>query len=130
MAKQVEDERKLMESGSQGSGNLVSTLVRAGTSDKTQELSATAGERNVKPLTDAEIFGNIFVFNFAGHDTTAISLVYAVLLLAANPEVQDWIHEEINYHVKDADVSTLKYGDIFPKLKRCLAVLVSSHVSA
>ncbi|TVY85427.1 putative cytochrome P450 CYP13A1 [Lachnellula suecica] len=115
MAKQVEDERQLMDSGSPGTGNLVSNLVHA------------SGEvAGMNPLTDAEIFGNIFVFNFAGHDTTAISLAFAMLLLVANPEVQDWIQEEIRYYANTEDLSTLEYNKVFPKLKRCLAVLMET----
>ena len=118
MLKQVEEERQLMDSGSPGTGTLVSNLVHAGHHNE---------EKNIKPLTDAEIFGNIFVFNFAGHDTTAISLAYGVLLLAANPHIQDWIHEEIQYYLKGEDSDTVPYSDIFPKLKRCLAVFVRLH---
>ncbi|KAF4626589.1 hypothetical protein G7Y89_g11573 [Cudoniella acicularis] len=122
MAKQVKDERQLMDSRSPGTGNLVSNLVRA-----SGEISEQYNqEKSIKPLTDAEIFGNIFVFNFAGHDTTAISLAYGVLLLVANPEVQDWIHEEINHFSKHKGLSTLKYKDTFHKLKRCLAVLLET----
>ncbi|KAL1620250.1 hypothetical protein SLS56_009742 [Neofusicoccum ribis] len=44
-------------------------------------------------LSQEEIFGNMFVFNFAEHDSTAHSLTYVFYLLAAHPEVQDWVNE-------------------------------------
>ena len=114
MITQVKEEEKLKQNAQPGSGTLVSNLVRGGTRNDT-----------VNPLTEAEILGNIFVFNFAGHDTTAISLAYAVLLLVTDPSVQDWIHEEIREYVKDENLQDLDYSSTFPKLKRCIAVLVS-----
>ena len=81
----------------------------------------------MKPLNVDEILGNIFVFNFAGHDTTAISLAYSVLLLVAHPEVQDWISEELNYHLDTSQSEAWKYEEVFPKLKRCLTILVIMH---
>lgn len=121
MSKQVEDELRLIQNGCPGSGTLVSNLVRA-SDESTNKRDSNA---MLKPLTKAEILGNIFVFNFAGHDTTAISLGYAMLLLVAHPQVQNWVHEELQYYIGHVDFSTLDYNSTFPKLKRCLAVLVS-----
>jgi cytochrome P450 len=121
MLKQIEDERNLMQSGKQGTGDLVSNLVRA--SDNA-ENDADSEDMLKSPLSKAEILGNIFVFNFAGHDTTAISLGYVLLLLVAHHDVQDWVHEELQYYIGKEDPKTLSYSDLFPKLKRCLAVLV------
>ena len=115
MTKQMKDEQELLRTGKAGTGTLVSNLVRA--SAESSKQSSGMG-----PLTEEEILGNIFVFNFAGHDTTAISLSYAMLLLVACPDVQDWVHEELQYYLKDSEDP--EYGDIFPKLKRSLAVLV------
>lgn len=123
MASQVEAEKKLIRNGMSGTGNLVSNLVRASNDSKSTSLDHSE-DNKFKPLTNAEILGNIFVFNFAGHDTTAISLSYSILLLVANPQVQDWIHEEIEYYVRDQDSKALAYSELFPKLKRSLAVLV------
>jgi cytochrome P450 len=121
MLKQIEDERNLMQSGKQGTGDLVSNLVRA--SDNA-ENDADSDDMLKSPLSKAEILGNIFVFNFAGHDTTAISLGYVLLLLVAHHDVQDWVHEELQHYIGKEDPKTLSYSDLFPKLKRCLAVLV------
>lgn len=76
-----------------------------------------------KGLTVDEIFGNIFVINFAGHDTTANTLSFGLLLLAAYPEVQDWVAEELDG--LDEDNIKEHYGELFPRLLRCRAVLVS-----
>ncbi|KAL8713214.1 MAG: hypothetical protein Q9220_002735 [cf. Caloplaca sp. 1 TL-2023] len=124
MLDQVADERRLISEGKPGSGTLVSNLVRASeTPQEPKDPSKSKQQQALKPLTMDEILGNIFVFNFAGHDTTSISLAYSVLLLVAHPEVQDWISEEINFHLGSQDPSTWQYELTFPKLKRCLAVL-------
>lgn len=90
--------------------NLLTSLVRAAVKDK--------------QLSREEVLGNMFVFNFAGHDTTATTLAYTFLLLAANPEIQDWMSEEINHVLKGRDPQECNYEE-FPKFKRTLAVLVS-----
>jgi cytochrome P450 len=77
-------------------------------------------------LSVDEIFGNIFVINFAGHDTTANTLAFTMILLAANPEVQDWVREEVRRVTKAMDVADWDYERLFPQLTRCRAVLVSS----
>jgi cytochrome P450 len=76
-------------------------------------------------LNKDEVIGNMFVYNFAGHDTTAHTLAMTFMLLAAYPEVQDWMHEEI-VHVlgQESDSAMWDYDASFPRLKRCLAVLV------
>jgi hypothetical protein len=56
------------------------------------------------------------------HD--GVSLAYGMLLLVAHPEVQDWVHEEIQFYTRGQDHKQLAYNETFPKLKRCLAVLV------
>lgn len=64
----------------------------------------------------------VFVFNFAGHDTTAHTLTFATFFLAANPDVQDWVSEEINHVMGNRRPEDWVYSD-FTSLKRCLAVM-------
>ncbi|KAL8673580.1 MAG: hypothetical protein Q9168_002012 [Polycauliona sp. 1 TL-2023] len=125
MLDQIADEKQLISEGKAGSGTLVSNLVRA--SEQSERSARPNGSKEQTPLSIDEILGNIFVFNFAGHDTTSISLAYAVFLLVAHPEVQDWISEEINFYLgSESDPTSWQYETTFPKLQRCLAVLVSS----
>ena len=119
MTKQLTDEKQRIANGEPGTGTLVSNLVRA--SDEGGGKTNTG----LKPLTEAEILGNLFVFNFAGHDTTSISLNYGILLMVAHPEVQDWVHEELHYYLGNKKPSEWNYNECYPKLKRCLVVLVS-----
>lgn len=129
MLTQLADEKRLIAEGKPGSGTLMSNLVRASsegsqTRKVTQKLEGAEGTSGLNPLTTDEILGNIFVYNFAGHDTTAISLTYSMLLLVAHPEVQEWIAEELDFFLGTEDRESWAYEEVFPKLQRCLAVLV------
>ncbi|TGO34629.1 hypothetical protein BHYA_0189g00170 [Botrytis hyacinthi] len=90
-------------------------------SDEMFELTGDKGMGG-RGLTQDEVYGNIFVYNFAGHDTMAITMNRALYLLAANPEVQEWSREEIHAVVIYDDTQS-KYQEYYPKLNRCLAVL-------
>ncbi|KAF2651062.1 cytochrome P450 [Lophiostoma macrostomum CBS 122681] len=116
MDEMLATERRLMAQQQQNSAkpNLISTLIR------TSDEANSEGQTGLR-LTDQEIKGNLFIFNLAGHDTTANTLAYAVALLAAYPEIQDWVVEEVDAVLgEDEDV---KYETVFPKLKRVLAVM-------
>ncbi|KAF2640190.1 cytochrome P450, partial [Massarina eburnea CBS 473.64] len=96
--------------------NLISTMVR--TADAEAE---GAGGKAAVEFTDTEIKGNMFIFNLAGHDTTANTLAYAFALLACNVEIQGWVREEIDEVLKN-DKDPV-YEEVFPKLKRVMAVM-------
>lgn len=68
----------------------------------------------------------VFVFNFAGHDTTAHTFVWVIYFLAGNLDVQDWLHEEIEHVLGDRPQEDWNYRTDFPRLKRCLSVLFES----
>lgn len=95
--------------------NLMSVLLKA--SDSVDENG-----RNV--LSDQEIFGNLFIYNFVGHDTTANTLLYCLYLLSVHPDIQEWIREELDSVFSGTDVKYWEYEKHFPKLKRCLALMV------
>jgi len=120
MTRMLEEETSMMQRGEQGSGSLMTSFVRALDLHE-KEDAASAG---AKGLSVDEIFGNIFVINFAGHDTTANTLAFTMLLLAAYPEVQEWVGEEIRRETKGEDVKNWDYNALFPQLIRCRAVLV------
>jgi len=107
------DENSRIDSGHKVQGNLISSLVHA-----------SLHENSLKP---EEVVGNIFVFNFAGHDTTAHSFAFTFMLLAGRPEVQDWMAEEIRYVTEGTDRLQDKY-ELFPRLVRTLAVLVRESI--
>ena len=131
MLDQLADEKRLVAEGMPGSGTLMSNLVRASTvqhdimeEGESKKALTHQETQEMRPLSVDEVLGNIFAFNFAGHDTTAISLAFSMFLLVAHPNVQDWISEELNFYLDTDQKDTWKYETLFPKLKRCLAILV------
>ncbi|KAF2676563.1 cytochrome P450 [Lentithecium fluviatile CBS 122367] len=108
-------ERAILASGyGEAKHNLMSTLIR------TSDQAKADGIHSAVRLSDGEIKGNIFIFNLAGHDTTANTLGYAFALLACHAEVQDWVVEEIDSVFGEGETS---YEVAFPRLKRVLAVM-------
>ncbi|KAE8166920.1 cytochrome P450 [Aspergillus tamarii] len=110
-------EKALLDQGQPGTGTLMSSFVRESTVDP---------KSNKTVLTLDEILGNIYVINFAGHDTTAGTLAYALFLLAAYPNIQEWIAEEIRTVFPNPDRDTWDYKEAYPRLKRCLAVVLET----
>ncbi|KAJ5738155.1 cytochrome P450 [Penicillium malachiteum] len=121
MVQMLDEEMQALNSGSAGSGSLMTSFVRAmDLREKASTLSSEdSSNASSKGLSVDEIFGNIFVINFAGHDTTANTLSFAMLLLAANPDVQDWVAEEL----QQIDSLEGNYAECFPKFNRCKAVM-------
>jgi cytochrome P450 len=98
--------------------NLLNTLVQ-----KSKEVLLDSGGRD--SLSDDEIYGNLFIFSFAGHETTANTLSFSIYLLAAFPEYQEWVGQELDEVLKDHErVETIDYEQVYPELKRCLALMV------
>lgn len=109
-----------------GSGGLVadiaSTLIQANETARTQEKPG--GNLHAHGhLSDDEVLGNLYNFNVAGFETTAGTLSYAIPFLAVNQQVQDWARDQIDAVFADA-VDGPDYETSFPKLTRCLAIMV------
>lgn len=125
MTEVYEEEKQLIGNGKPGNENLMTSLIRASTENTSMTKTREQGlSFNQDGLTESEIYGNVFVFNFAGHDTTAHTLAFTVVILAANPYVQDWVSEELRYVLGDQSPEDWNYATVFPRLKRCLAILV------
>ncbi|OKH82487.1 cytochrome P450 [Mycobacterium sp. ST-F2] len=60
-----------------------------------QQLIAARDPDTGKPLTDNEIADELIIFIFAGHDTTATSISYALWQLGRNPDIQDRVAAEV-----------------------------------
>ncbi|KAL9632197.1 MAG: hypothetical protein Q9164_005470 [Protoblastenia rupestris] len=114
MTEMISRERQLIEKRDSDANNLISSLVRASEEGKAASNS----------LDDQEIVGNLFIYNLAGHETTANTLAYAITLLSVNSVVQDWLHEEIVRVLgRDSTPDTWKYESNFPQLQRCLVTM-------
>ena len=127
MMDMLHEETSLFSQGKPGPGSLMTSFLRALKDNQKKEFdikSDTVGP-TTKGLTVSEILGNIFIINIAGHDTTANTLAFSLLLLAIHPEVQEWVAEELQEIIQDERSETWDYELLFPRLKRCQAVLVS-----
>ena len=107
----------------------MSNLVRA-SDEESQAQTATQKREGpeeasmLKPLTTDEIVGKIFVYDFAGHDTTAVSPTYSMLLLVAHPEAQEWMAEQLEFFLETEGCEPWTSEEVSPRLQRRLAVLV------
>ena len=125
MSEMLSREKVAFEQGDLTRHNLMSALVRA--SEESKEAVRVVKDKSsvhAAGLSDEEVYGNLFIYNLAGHDTTAATLHFAITLLASYPEWQEWIGKEID-EVRNAESSgTWYYEETFPKLERCLALMV------
>lgn len=123
----IDEERSHMSRAVRDNQHLVAALVRACEKDEQEEKSLQqakgAAATRKMTLTKEEIISNLFVYAFAGNDTTAIALAHILVDLAAHPQIQEWIAEEIRHYLPEDDISKWNYHN-FPRLKRCLAVVV------
>ncbi|KID72296.1 Cytochrome P450, partial [Metarhizium brunneum ARSEF 3297] len=117
--------------GSDGSkqNGLLKPLVRALKPDTREQAKNSAAPVSAKAkktgLSVDEILGNNFVINFAGHDTVRLTLNFTLALLTVHPDVQEWIYQEIKMFSGGHPNDEWHY-DMFPKLKRCQAVLLET----
>lgn len=112
MREQVAEAHQRVSENTVVAPNVLNALVKS----NREETDSSAG------LTDNEIHGNLFIFSFAGHETTAGSLAYTIYLFAAFPEIQEWVAEEVQHVMSKYDtLKSVPYAEIYPQLKRCLA---------
>ena len=76
----------------------VDLLVGAGDLDGTVEKPS---------LSAPAVLGNIFVFMFAGHESSSNTLLFVVILLACHPGIQQDLQHDID-HIIGADDSSLE----------------------
>jgi cytochrome P450 len=145
MSQMLQKEKAAFEQGDLTRHNLMSALVRASEESRGDDsIADDPKERSSGGLTDDEVYGNLFIYNLAGHvsnahlvmnhlrpltlckDTTAATLHFAITLLAVYPEWQGWLAQEINEVRRSEKSEIYYYEQTFPKLRRCLALMVGS----
>jgi cytochrome P450 len=120
----LEEERINLKASAEAKSNMMSMLVRLGEQENEREKDSTTTSSG-QHLTEDEIRGNLFIFSAAGFDTTANTMAFAVAMLAVNPQLQDWLIEELDEVVGKLDnQDEPDYNEVFPQLKRCLAIMV------
>ena len=121
MKEMMEEDTKSLYEIEAKKDNLMTVLLRA-------SESRDGNGRN--GLSDQEILGNLFIYNVGGHDTTANTLAYCIILLSVEPDIQEWIREEIqSVFGVEVDVKDWEYETAFPRLKRCFALMVSLNLT-
>ncbi|KAH7082015.1 cytochrome P450 [Paraphoma chrysanthemicola] len=80
-------------------------------------------------LSQNEMISNLFAFTAGGYKTIAGALDFAVVLLARFPVWQDWLIEEIDTLIPDAEdaAENLEYTTIFPAAIRTLAFVLETE---
>lgn len=107
----------------------MSMLVKLADANKTNGDLASDSEKSSSQaglsLREEEVFGNLFIVVAAGFETTANTMAYAQALLCTHPEWQEWLYEEIKVVLEGKDLDNLEYNEVYFKLPRCLALMVS-----
>ncbi|KAK5637153.1 hypothetical protein RRF57_012865 [Xylaria bambusicola] len=114
-AKEVDDEADLM-----SRANLLHTVVHAIEGEESKDQAAKGSKEKKRAFTEDEVMGNLFIYMLAGYDTTANSIQYGLLMLAANPDVQSKVIAEIDQVYDEAAVEgrhVLTYNEDFAKLE-------------
>ncbi|KAK1948905.1 cytochrome P450 [Colletotrichum sublineola] len=103
------------------SENLLSFMVKR--SKESQDPSKAIADNY---LSESEIRGNLFTYARGGHESSAHTLTFMIYLLAAMPERQDWLMQEIDEVFNGDDVSWQSeeaFLPVFARLKRCQAAV-------
>src|SRR6266516_2719516 len=93
-----------------------STIDIIGQLVKGQEEGEDIKSQGPATLTDSEVMGNLFVFTIAGHETSANSIHFSLLLLALHPEVQRKVQEELTEIFQGRPISEWDYDCDLPRL--------------
>lgn len=132
LVKLLSDETTALNEGRPSSGAIMPSFVRAAERHHREQPSSNSSASpgggkaaaKARGLSAEEILGDLFVLNFAGHDSTANMSAFAMLLLAAHPGVQAWAAEEVERATRAyAAVGEWDYKTLYPQLPRCRAVV-------
>jgi cytochrome P450 len=105
--------------------DLLGRLLRAGdarrsrSSERSEPATPWIGSAGDAGLGDEEVRDQLMIFMFAGHDTTATALTFAMHLLGHHPWVQRRAHDEVRAVLADRPVT----ADDVPRLPYVAQVL-------
>lgn len=100
--------------------DIMGMLVRTSYGDQTTGLKK---DTKLPRLQNSEIIGNAFVMMVAGHETTANATHFTLLQLAANPEAQRLVQQDVDKIFGGSDPKTWDYD-------QCVNPLMASYVGA
>jgi cytochrome P450 len=76
--------------------------------------------QTLRALTDSEVVGNLFVFIIAGHETSANSIHFALILPALNPKIQRMVQRELDMIFEGRPPTSWSYDTDLPRLTSSL----------
>ncbi|KAL3471117.1 cytochrome P450 [Aspergillus californicus] len=105
--------------------NLLEILVRSRHDEEGQGLSTS--KRN-PGLSEAEVLGNVYIFSLAGHETTATTLRFALVLLALHQDIQKELFSEIHEVIGGgpAGFEDWEYASVFPRMITALCIMLET----
>lgn len=115
----LDRERGRLAAGEMVEDNLMTALISAADHED---------EKEDRALSPQEVMGNAFILLFAGHETTANTLHYTLLVLAQHPDVQQMLLDEIDEvyaRAKEQGRDTLEYERDFNRARWAFAIMVS-----
>jgi cytochrome P450 len=75
-------------------------------------------QEQARPLSEAEVLGNMFFYVMAGYDTTSTTLSFVFLLLALHPSCQLLLQQQLDQVLGSKPTSEWSMDDDFPRLFR------------
>ncbi|KAF8472033.1 cytochrome P450 [Kalaharituber pfeilii] len=98
MNEMIAERKRELENGMVETGDIMGALVGAYYSGVEEK-----GEKEKPMITKQEVIGNTFIMMLAGHETTARTLHYTIMMLAVHPELQKPLQEEISRILGDRE---------------------------
>ncbi|KAI8803908.1 cytochrome P450 [Cladochytrium replicatum] len=103
-------------------GRHIQSLVSQARAEKTEKanllaalVKATDNEPDSeKGMSEMEMISSMFIFLFAGHETTANVLSYATAYMALQPEYQEKLYEETNKVIPLDEAPAYKHFSMLP----------------
>jgi cytochrome P450 len=100
--------------------DLISQLLKA---QKLSESAKSDEEQGVS-FDDSDVIGNLFMFIIAGHETSANSIHFAIVLLAMHPHIQKQVQEDLSTILDNRPVSEWTYERDLKALSNSLLAAV------
>lgn len=101
----TEEKQKMQDERPLDKANLLQSFVTASNSTNIETQ-----------IPDAAVFGNLFIFILAGHETSANTMTFALSLLACKPDFQRALQKEIDTILGDRDPSSWTYPHDYTRL--------------
>jgi cytochrome P450 len=118
-AKKAAIQSSSIETGDSPTVDLISQLLKAQTErETTTEKGDDQGSKQAPSLADSEVLGNLFMFIIAGHETSANSIHFCLLLLALHPTAQRKVQSVLSeiFQSRIDKPATWDYERDFPRL--------------